>query len=126
VMHHMLPMYNDLDGGAGVTKRRIRRLKLQIEGEGDRNNLDHPPLFKVIRDLFIVALSAMVEDTKTKLQEAVDKCSGDIRSDLELLRGESAETSDETSFIAKAFDVLEMAQTERFEALREFDAKIRR
>ena len=117
MMHQMLPMYNEIDSGAGVTKRRIQRLKLQISG--DRNN---PKLFKAIRDLFISALSTLLEDTKEKLQEAVDKCSADIGNDLELLRGEDVPASDESTLTGMMFDVLEEAQTRRADALREFEA----
>jgi hypothetical protein len=121
VMHCMLPMYNEIDTGDGVTKRRIKRLELQISG--DRNN---PKLFKVIRDLFIAALSKLLEDTKAKLQEAVDKCSVDIGNDLELVRGEDVSTSDEGNLTGMIFDVLEVAQTRRTEALREFEAALPR
>jgi hypothetical protein len=114
-------MYNEIDLGDGVTKRRIQRLKLQISG--DRNN---PQLFKVIRDLFIAALSALLEDTKGKLQEAVDKCSADIGNDLELMRGEDVAASDESNLTGMVFDVLEEAQMRRAEALREFETGIAR
>ena len=120
-MHRMLPMYNEIDSGDEVKKRRIRRLELQISG--DRNN---PKLFKVIRDLFIRALSKLLEDTQAKLQEAVDKCSADIGNDLELVRGEEVPNSDESNLTGMIFDVLEVAQTRRTEALREFEAGLPR
>lgn len=112
-------MYNEIDPGDGVTKRRIKRLELQISG--DRNN---PNLFKAIRDLFITALSKLLEDTKAKLQDAVDKCSADIGNDLELVRGEEVPNSDESTLTGMIFDVLEVARTRRTEALREFQAGI--
>jgi len=124
VMQHMLPMYNELDNGTGVTKRRVNRLKLQIEGRDDRSNRGNPPLFNVIRNLFIAELATMVEDTKTKLQEAVDRCSEDIGNDLELLGGESVPISDETSFTERASEILETVRAERIAALRKFEAEI--
>jgi hypothetical protein len=117
----MQPMYNEIDAGNGVKQRRIQRLQLQISG--DRNN---PKLFKVIRDLFIAALSTLLEDTKLKLQEAVDKCYADIGNDLELVRGEDVPASDESNLTGMMFDVLEEAQTRRVEAVREFKARVRR
>jgi hypothetical protein len=117
VMHRMLPMYNEIDGGDGVKKRRIQRLELQISG--DRN---HPQLFKVIRDLFITALSTLLEDTKAKLQEAVDKSSADIGNDLELVRGEEVPNADGSNLTGMIFDVLDAARRRRTEALEEFRA----
>jgi hypothetical protein len=115
-------MYNEIDGGSRVTGRRVRRLKLQISGD----TANHPPLFKVIRDFFLAALSALLGNTKAMLQEAVDKCSTDIGDDLELVRGESVPASDENNMIGMMFDALEEAQTNRAKALRDFEAKIRR
>jgi hypothetical protein len=121
VMECMLPMYNEIDSGSGVKARRIVRLKLKISG--DRNN---PKLFKAIRDLFIAALSALLEETKEKLQEAVDTCSEDIGNDLELVRGEEVPASDENNLTGMMFDVLEEGQTRRVEALRVFEAALMR
>lgn len=80
VMHRMQPMYNEIDSGGGVTKRRIQRLKVQISG--------NPKLFTVIRQLFIETLGALLEDVKVKLQQAVNNCSSEIENDLDLVRGE--------------------------------------
>lgn len=80
VMHRMQPMYNEIDSGNGVTKRRIQRLKKQISGD--------PKLFTVIKSLFIAALGALLEDVRVKLQQAVDNCLSEIENDLELVRGE--------------------------------------
>jgi hypothetical protein len=117
----MVPMYNEIDNGDGVKKRRIKRLELQISG--DRNN---PKLFKVIRDSFLTALSRLLEDTKAKLQEALDKCSADIGHDLELVRGEEVPNSDGSILTGMIFDVLEGAQVRRTEALEEFEAGLLR
>lgn len=119
-MRRMVPMYNELDFGKGVKQRRIQRLDLQISG--DRNN---PRLFKVIRDSFITALARLLDDTKTKLQAAVDTCSADIGNDLELVRGEELPNSDESHLTEMMFDVLERAQVRRREVLAEFEAALR-
>ncbi|KAF4625419.1 hypothetical protein G7Y89_g12745 [Cudoniella acicularis] len=89
---------------------------------GDRNN---PKLFKVIRDLFIAAMSALLDDTKDKFQEAVDKCYADIENDLELVRGEEAPPSNEEVLTGLLFDALDEAQRKREAVLREFEAGLR-
>ncbi|CAG8972215.1 hypothetical protein HYALB_00010994 [Hymenoscyphus albidus] len=80
VMQRMQPMYNEIDSGNGVTKRRTERLKRQISGD--------PKLFKVITRLFLAALEALLGDVTTKLQQAVNNCSAEIENDLNLVRGE--------------------------------------
>ncbi|CAG8958124.1 hypothetical protein HYFRA_00000470 [Hymenoscyphus fraxineus] len=80
VMQRMQPMYNEIDSGNGVTKRRTERLKRQISGD--------PKLFKVITRLFLAALEALLGDVNTKLQQAVNNCSAEIENDLNLVRGE--------------------------------------
>jgi len=121
IMQHMLPMYGEIDSGNGVTKRRIQRLELQVSGDRDQNI---PKLFKFIRDSCNASLSNLLETTKEKLQEVVDKCSEDIRNDLEIVRGEDVPASDESEWTMEMFHVLERAQAKRDEVSREFEAGI--
>jgi hypothetical protein len=94
---------------------------LQVSGDLSRNI---PKLFKFIRDQCNASLSTLLESTKAKLQEAVDKCSTDIGNDLEIVRGEEVPASDESNLTSEMFHVLETAKTKRDEAEREFEAGI--
>jgi hypothetical protein len=118
-MQHMRPMYDEIDSGNGVTKRRIAALELRIQG--DRT---HPRLFKVIRTLCIDDVSNMLDDTKIKLQEVLDGCSADIENDLELVRSNEAPSSDENDLTNQMFEILEVAKQNRENALRDFEAGV--
>jgi hypothetical protein len=113
-------MYDQIDSGDGVTKRRVAALKLRIQG--DRIN---PRLFKEIRNLCIDDVSKLLDDTKRKLQEVVDGCSADIENDLELVRSNEAPSSDENDLTNQMFEILEVAKQNRENALRDFEAGIR-
>ena len=114
-------MYNELDNGKGVTKRRLDRLCLQVSGDGQ-----HAPLFRAIRDLFIQALLALMEEAKKKIEEVLNRCSVEINADLELVRGENSSASDGNHLLERMSQALEDAQRRRAEALDVFEAHVSR
>jgi len=110
-------MYQEVDSGNGVTKRRIKSLNTRIEG-----NRTVQKLFKYIREECIQDIDSLLQSTKGKLQEVLDQCSADIEHDLELVRSDEALSSGEGNLAELMSDVLNGATQAREEVFREFEA----
>lgn len=115
IMRQIIPTYNEADYGGGVTERRRQRMRLQITGDGNQ-----PRLFRAIRDEFFEDLGGLLQDLRAKLQDAMDRCSNDVRTDIELVRSVNNATSGEEDFLASSLDMVEDVQRQLDELSAEF------
>lgn len=77
-----------------------------------------------MREWFLSDLQRLISETSTSLLEAVDQCCHDIRSDLDILRGEQVAAARDDGILDAMLAVLDTAKNELDNVIRNFEAQL--